>query len=70
MVLRIKLGAQSADEVELCFQIIDMPFFIQLYRQGRLKLDELVSARIGLDDINDGYAEMKKGEIARSVIMF
>jgi S-(hydroxymethyl)glutathione dehydrogenase/alcohol dehydrogenase len=48
----------------------DMPFYIELYRQGRLKLDELVSARIGLDDINDGYTQMKKGEIARSVIMF
>jgi S-(hydroxymethyl)glutathione dehydrogenase / alcohol dehydrogenase len=48
----------------------DMPFYIELYRQGRLKLDELVSAHISLDAINDGYAEMKKGEIARSVIMF
>jgi S-(hydroxymethyl)glutathione dehydrogenase / alcohol dehydrogenase len=47
-----------------------MPAYIELYRQGRLRLDELVSAHIGLDDINDGYAEMKKGEIARSVIMF
>jgi S-(hydroxymethyl)glutathione dehydrogenase/alcohol dehydrogenase len=49
---------------------IDMPYFIDLYRQGRLKLDELVAAHIGLDEINDGYAEMKKGETARSVIMF
>jgi S-(hydroxymethyl)glutathione dehydrogenase/alcohol dehydrogenase len=49
---------------------IDIPAYIELYRQGRLKLDELVAAHIGLDDINNGYAEMKKGEIARSVIMF
>ena len=48
----------------------DMPFFIELYRQGRLKLDELLAERIGLDDINDGYAQMKKGDTARSVIMF
>jgi S-(hydroxymethyl)glutathione dehydrogenase / alcohol dehydrogenase len=48
----------------------DMPFFIELYRQGRLKLDELLAEHIGLDAINDGYARMKKGEIARSVIMF
>ena len=48
----------------------DMPFFIDLYRQGRLKLDELLAEHIGLDDINHGYARMKKGEIARSVIMF
>jgi S-(hydroxymethyl)glutathione dehydrogenase/alcohol dehydrogenase len=49
---------------------IDMPYFLDLYRQGRLLLDELVAAHIGLDDINAGYAEMKKGEAARSVIMF
>jgi S-(hydroxymethyl)glutathione dehydrogenase / alcohol dehydrogenase len=49
---------------------IDMPYFIELYRQGRLLHDELVAAHIGLDDINAGYAEMKKGETARSVIMF
>jgi S-(hydroxymethyl)glutathione dehydrogenase / alcohol dehydrogenase len=49
---------------------IDMPYFIDLYRQGRLLLDELVAAHISLEDINAGYAEMKKGETARSVIMF
>jgi S-(hydroxymethyl)glutathione dehydrogenase / alcohol dehydrogenase len=48
----------------------DMPFFIELYRQGRLKLDELLAEHIALDDINGGYAQMKKGETARSVIMF
>jgi S-(hydroxymethyl)glutathione dehydrogenase/alcohol dehydrogenase len=48
----------------------DMPFYIDLYRQGRLKLDELLAEHIGLDDINDGYAQLKKGETARSVIMF
>ena len=49
---------------------VDMPRYVELYLQGRLKLDELVSARIKLEDINDGFAEMKKGEIARSVIVF
>ncbi|MEY2469866.1 MAG: S-(hydroxymethyl)glutathione dehydrogenase / alcohol dehydrogenase [Actinomycetota bacterium] len=48
----------------------DMPRYIDLYMDGKLKLDELVSARIGLDDINDGFEEMKRGEIARSVILF
>ena len=48
----------------------DMPFYIDLYRQGRLKLDELLAEHIDLDDINEGYAQMKKGETARSVIMF
>jgi S-(hydroxymethyl)glutathione dehydrogenase/alcohol dehydrogenase len=49
---------------------IDMPRYIDMYLDGRLKLDELVSARIGLDDINDGFEAMKRGEVARSVIVF
>jgi S-(hydroxymethyl)glutathione dehydrogenase/alcohol dehydrogenase len=35
-----------------------------------LKLDELVSARIGLEQINDGFDAMRRGEVARSVIEF
>ena len=38
--------------------------------QGRLNLDDLVSRRIGLDDINEGFEAMKRGEVARSVIVF
>jgi S-(hydroxymethyl)glutathione dehydrogenase/alcohol dehydrogenase len=49
---------------------VDMPRYIDLYLQGRLKLDELVSARINLDQINEGFAAMKAGSVARSVIMF
>jgi Zn-dependent alcohol dehydrogenase len=49
---------------------IDMPRYIDLYMQGRLKLDELVSARIKLDDINEGFGSMKSGAIARNVIIF
>jgi S-(hydroxymethyl)glutathione dehydrogenase/alcohol dehydrogenase len=37
---------------------------------GKLKLDDMVSSRIKLADINDGFAEMKTGQIARSVIVF
>ena len=48
----------------------DMPRYVDMYLDGRLKLDELVSARIGLDDINEGFAAMTKGEVARSVIVF
>lgn len=49
---------------------VDMPRYVDLYMQGRLKLDELVSARIKLDDINEGFAAMKKGTVARSVVVF
>jgi S-(hydroxymethyl)glutathione dehydrogenase/alcohol dehydrogenase len=48
----------------------DMPRFIDMYLKGQLLLDEMVSARIGLDDINAGFDAMKAGEVARSVIMF
>ena len=49
---------------------VDMPRYIDPYMQGRLKLDELVSARIKLEDINSGFAAMKAGSVARSVIIF
>jgi S-(hydroxymethyl)glutathione dehydrogenase / alcohol dehydrogenase len=49
---------------------VDMPRYVDLYLDGRLKLDELVSARISLDEVNDGFESMKSGSIARSVIMF
>ena len=49
---------------------IDMPMYANLYLQGRLKLDELVSRTLSLDQINDGFDALRKGEVARSVITF
>ncbi len=49
---------------------VDMPRFVDFYLQGRLHLDDLVSSRIALSDINAGMAALETGEIARSVIMF
>ena len=49
---------------------IDMPTYANLYLQGRLKLDELVSRTLTLDEINDGFDALRKGEVARSVIEF
>jgi S-(hydroxymethyl)glutathione dehydrogenase/alcohol dehydrogenase len=48
----------------------DMPRYVDLYMDGRLKLDELVSARIPLEEINEGFAAMTRGEVARSVVVF
>jgi S-(hydroxymethyl)glutathione dehydrogenase/alcohol dehydrogenase len=48
----------------------DIPMLANLYLQGRLKLDELVSATISLDEINDGFSTMQAGNVARSVIVF
>lgn len=47
---------------------IDMPMYANLYLQGRLKLDELVSRWLTLDQINDGFEALRTGEVARSVI--
>lgn len=47
-----------------------LPQLVTYYQQGRLKLDELVSREIRLDQINEGYASMANGEVARSVIVF
>ena len=49
---------------------VDMPRFVDFYLQGRLHLDDLISSRIKLSDINEGMAALESGEIARSVIMF
>ena len=49
---------------------VDMPRLVDLYLQGRLKLDELVSSRITMEEVNEGFAAMKGGEVARSVIVF
>ena len=48
----------------------DMPRLIEFYLQGRLRLAEMVSARIGLEEINEGFAALKAGGIARNVIVF
>lgn len=48
----------------------DMPRLIEFYLQGRLKLQEMVSSRIALDQINEGFAALKTGGVARSVIVF
>jgi S-(hydroxymethyl)glutathione dehydrogenase/alcohol dehydrogenase len=48
----------------------DMPRYVDMYLNGTLKLDELVSARLPLEEINDAFAAMKAGEVARSVITF
>jgi S-(hydroxymethyl)glutathione dehydrogenase / alcohol dehydrogenase len=48
----------------------DMPRLIEFYLQGRLRLEEMVSARIRLEQINEGFAALKSGGITRDVIVF
>jgi S-(hydroxymethyl)glutathione dehydrogenase/alcohol dehydrogenase len=46
----------------------DFPWLARLYLEGRLKLDELITQRLPLAQINDGFAEMAKGNVVRAVL--
>jgi S-(hydroxymethyl)glutathione dehydrogenase/alcohol dehydrogenase len=48
----------------------DIPRYLQWYRDGRLLLDEMVSRRLTLDEINEGFDDMRAGLSARSIIVF
>src|SRR5262249_12229026 len=48
----------------------DIPDYLELYRQGRLKLDEMVTRRRPLAEINDAFRAMTAGEVARTVLTF
>jgi NDMA-dependent alcohol dehydrogenase len=47
----------------------DIPLMLELYRQGRLKLGELITQRYSLDQINEGYGDMHAGTNIRGVII-
>jgi len=49
---------------------LDMPRYVDFYLDGRLKLDEMISGRIPLEEVNEAFDGMRKGEIARQVIVF
>src|SRR4051794_36005461 len=49
---------------------IDMPQYVDWYLAGKLKLDELVSATMPLEKINDGFSTLRSGEVARQLITF
>jgi len=48
----------------------DIPYMVDLYQQGRLKLDELISGRWKLEQINEAIADTKTGAARRNVIIF
>jgi len=49
---------------------IDFPRIIELTVAGKLKVEELISRRYTLDQINEGFARLANGEVARGVIVF
>jgi S-(hydroxymethyl)glutathione dehydrogenase / alcohol dehydrogenase len=62
-----KLQGSMAGGIRLA---IDIPYYVDLYLKGGLKIDELISQRLTLPEINRGFDDMRKGDVARSVIMF
>jgi S-(hydroxymethyl)glutathione dehydrogenase/alcohol dehydrogenase len=53
-----------------CVPPRDFPALLDLYRAGRLKLDPLIGATCGLDDVNEAFDRMATGEVARTVIRY
>ncbi len=49
---------------------VDMPRLIDFCLQGRLNLDDMISRRARLEDVNEAFRAMKAGEVARTVLMF
>jgi Zn-dependent alcohol dehydrogenase len=48
----------------------DVPRIVNLWREGRLRLEELISREISLEGIEDAFQAMGSGEVARSVIVY
>jgi S-(hydroxymethyl)glutathione dehydrogenase/alcohol dehydrogenase len=49
---------------------LDFPRFVDLYLDGRLKIDQLVSRTYPLAEINEGFAALRGGQVARGVVVF
>ena len=49
---------------------VDVPRLVELYQQGRLKLDELITERYPLERINEAIDSMEQGQALRNVIVF
>ena len=50
--------------------VTDIPWYISLYQQGRLKLDELITGRYPIEEINEAIADVSRSDTLRNVIVF
>lgn len=62
-------GALKSSWYGDCLPSRDFPMLIGLYLQGRLDLDRFVSETIGLDDVEEAFHKMERGEVLRSVVV-
>ena len=53
-----------------CNPRADIPRFARMYQAGQLQLDEMITKRYRLDDINEGYDDLRNGKIIRGVVDF
>jgi S-(hydroxymethyl)glutathione dehydrogenase/alcohol dehydrogenase len=50
--------------------LVDMPKLAEMYLSGKLNLDDLVVRHYSLDQVNDAYADLDRGEVGRGAIVF
>ncbi|MGQ4266819.1 S-(hydroxymethyl)mycothiol dehydrogenase [Nocardiopsis changdeensis] len=62
-------GALKSSWYGDCLPSRDFPVLVDLYLQGRLDLDGFVSERIALDEVEEAFARMERGEVLRSVVV-
>ncbi len=62
-------GALKSSWYGDCLPTRDFPMYIDLYLEGRLDLDRFVSETISLDDVEEAFHKMERGEVLRSVVM-
>jgi NDMA-dependent alcohol dehydrogenase len=48
----------------------DLPKMVELYMDGKIKIDEMITRRYPLDEVNEAYQALANGEVARSIIAF
>ena len=51
-------------------QRVDLPMIVDMFMDGKYKLRELISREVDLEDLNDAYDQLIKGEVKRSVIRY
>ena len=50
--------------------VTDIPWYISLYQQGRIKIDELITGRYPIEEINEAIADVSRSDTLRNVIVF
>ena len=53
-----------------CVPTRDLPRYVSLYRGGRMPVDKLMSGRLTLDEINEGFDRLHEGKAIRQVVVF